>query len=219
MSYCQQCGTALMADAKFCGHCGTRVARTGESVAPALPGFQAAGPSPAAPQATETSTSKVNLVQVFVGPKYERYRQTWHSMAQRKGKLSWNWAAFFLNGYWAAYRKMYLASAIVLTTQVALMTLGGYMRWSDWKIALYTCFAPAVLGIYGNHAYLEHLKVKLKRLTQTTPASEWTRRTAAAGGTSWWAVLVAVALVGALLFTADWALESFQTPQGTRVIG
>jgi hypothetical protein len=207
-----------MADAKFCGHCGTRVARTGESVAPALPGVQAAGPSPAAPQATETSTSKVNLVQVFVGPKYEVYRQKWHSMAQRKSKQSWNWAAFFLNVYWLAYRKMYLMSAILLTMHVAWMAFGEYMQWSAWKIVLYSFFIPVWLGVYGNDFYLQHLKLKLKRLTQTAPASEWTRQAAAAGGTSRWAVLLAVALFIALAFTANWMLELFQTPQGTRVI-
>ena len=220
MSYCQQCGTALAVDARFCGHCGTRAAPSGEFVAQALPVTQAAAPSPVAPRAdpVQPPASKVNLVQVFVGPKYERYRQKWHGMAQRKSKQSWNWAAFFLNVYWLAYRKMYLMSAILLTVYVALVTFGEYMRWSEWKILLCSFSIPLVLGIYGNDAYLQHLKAKLKRLTQTTPASEWTRRAAAAGGTSWWAVLLAMTLVVALLFAANWALESVQTPQGSRVI-
>ena len=221
MSYCHHCGGALLAEAKFCGHCGTRAARSGESVAQALPVTQAAAPSPVAPHADplQPPASKVNLVQVFVGPKYERYRQKWHDMAQRKSKQSWNWAACLLNVYWLAYRKMYLISAILLTMHVALMAFGEYMQWSAWKIVLYSFFIPVWLGVYGNDFYLHHLKLKLKRLTQTTPASEWVRRAAAAGGTSRWAVLFALALGVAMTLTANWIVGSSQTPQGTRVIG
>ena len=114
---------------------------------------------------------------------------------------------------------MYLISAILLTMHVALMAFGEYMQWSAWKIVLYSFFIPVWLGVYGNDFYLQHLKLKLKRLTQTTPASEWVRRAAAAGGTSRWAVLFALALGVAMTLTANWIVGSSQTPQGTRVIG
>ena len=218
MSYCHHCGGALVADAKFCSSCGTRVDRVSAPVAQARPDAQAGVPLPTVPHAAEAPASKVNLVQVFVGPKYAHYREKWQSMAQRKSKQSWSWTALLFNVYWLAYRKMYLLSVTLLTMHVAWMAFGEYMQWSAWKIVLYSFFIPIWLGVYGNDFYLQHLKVKLKRVTETAPAPEWTRRAAAAGGTSWWAVLLTVALFIALALTANWLLESFQTPQGTRVI-
>lgn len=49
-----------------------------------------------------------------------RYISKFMKRKKKKGKLSWNWAAFFFAPYWFFYRKLYKAGAVFLALSVAL---------------------------------------------------------------------------------------------------
>src|ERR1700733_2644909 len=52
-------------------------------------------------------------IEAFVGRKSGYYLERWHDALEREGRAEgMNWAAFFLGGFWMAYRKMYRAAVI-----------------------------------------------------------------------------------------------------------
>ena len=75
-----------------------------------------------------------------------RYISKFMKRKKKKGKLSWNWAAFFFAPYWFFYRKLYKAGAVFLALSVALTLatasrvekiLPTYEKWLSVSSDLY----------------------------------------------------------------------------------
>ena len=104
----------------------------------------------------------------FVGPKWAVfYGSAWTRILIGKGRgPSFNWAAFFLAGFWLPYRKMYLNTAIFFGIVALEMMLEDMyfigIRGAAESPILVSFGVPlliaAICGAYGNRWYLSHAK-------------------------------------------------------------
>ena len=106
----------------------------------------------------------------FIGPKQtDLYLDVWTPMltGKRRG-ASFNWAAFFLAGFWLPYRKMYLDTVILygigflvlVLVDVHLISFRGAGE-PPILVSLsfpLTLLIAAICGAYGNRWYLSHAK-------------------------------------------------------------
>ncbi len=95
----------------------------------------------------------LDSTKTFVGANGTYYDERWRLMDWRRRRRNWNWAAALTFGGWLAYRRMYLAAALVVVYQGLLLALAlrGVMIWP-----LLAAEAALVLamGYYGNVLYM-----------------------------------------------------------------
>lgn len=110
----------------------------------------------------------------FVKSDYDYYIEA------AKKKHVWNWASFFFGGFWLAYRKMYLLTALY----VALLAFSFSIIGNSFNVVAVIVLS-IILGAYGNKVYLAfaHTKIKkvIRRHTDTTTQDN---RFSKIGGTS-----------------------------------
>lgn len=186
MAYCQQCGSALGMQAKFCGSCGASIESRAGSMATATPPFHA----PPVPPAYDPSDEVL-----FIGQNADYYRNKWKASEHGSG-LSWNWMSFILGLSWMAYRKMWLYAIIVLA---GIMLLGfiEYLLNVPEAFSWLTTFAIwLAFGLFGNHAYQKHVREKVRLIVATNPPDRVAAELSRQGGTNLWgAVAFTVGLV------------------------
>ena len=95
----------------------------------------------------------------FVGPNWgDYYYGALRRILTGKGTgASFNWAAFFLAGFWLPYRKMYLATVILWGVEFLMIILDADKTPGlvDFGVTL---LISAICGAYGNRWYLSHAK-------------------------------------------------------------
>jgi hypothetical protein len=90
------------------------------------------------------------LLRAFVGEKFDYYNKQWEK------ELTFNFAAFFLGGFWLLYRKMYLV--FFLTYFLLYGTATGYVL---------TAIAWIMLGLTANKIYYFHVAAKVNKIEET----------------------------------------------------
>ncbi|MDO4770184.1 MAG: GYF domain-containing protein [Brachymonas sp.] len=126
------------------------------------------------------SLSQADPLALFVGENYPFYARRWAESDQRfGGKLSWNWAAFFLGPIWLVYRKMYAHCAALLAASLALTALAQASGVSVEDILKWQMHAgPAIsflLGLFGNWLYRLHAQRKVRQIIEANGQSEQVR--------------------------------------------
>lgn len=117
---------------------------------------------------------------LFVGENYPFYARRWAESDQRfGGKLSWNWAAFFLGPIWLVYRKMYAHCAALLAASIVLTALAQALGASVEDILKWQMHAgPAIsflLGLFGNWLYRLHAQRKVRQIIEANGHPEQVR--------------------------------------------
>lgn len=188
--YCSKCGKEVVAEAAFCPACGTAVFTSAKS--------QLAQPSVQSAPAKDDEALKI-----FVGKNYEYYQHKWEIAEQKKGKQSWNWAAFLLAFSWMAYRKMYFYSWIFIGA-VGIETLCEYaFGLSDMLSNAITIGIAGPFGLLGNYWYKLHVEKTVKEITTTNTPEQAKIELARQGGTSIGAAIgFAVALLAMVILVA-----------------
>lgn len=116
-------------------------------------------------------TSKEEARKVFYGQSVAYYERYYNKLKETKKKISWNWAAFFLNVYWFFSRKMYAYGLLVMVWK-AMFTLVGYnlydnmtdarMRSLMVPWALMYILVDVVIGMFANYLYISHMESKIE---------------------------------------------------------
>lgn len=126
----------------------------------------------------------------FLGGDDEYYLPKFKKFVDRGNRFlfTWNWAAFFFQGGWLLYRKLYLWFAIAFL--LSLIPIFGVLFGIVWAMT-------------GNYLYFMKAAKAIKRIRSTVPAdSDLTQLIAKRGGVNVW-----VAIVGAIL----WVLGTVAT--------
>ncbi len=115
-------------------------------------------------------TSKEEARKVFFGQSIAYYERYYAKLQEKKKKISWNWAAFFLNVYWFFSRKMYAYGLLTMVCK-AMFTLVGYNLYDNvsdptmksfllpWAV-LYVA-VDVVIGMFANYLYISHMESKI----------------------------------------------------------
>lgn len=96
----------------------------------------------------------------FVGQtNTEYYFNHWKNNSDKNTFSSWNWASFFLGGYWLLYRKLY--AWFVGFTIVDFIGFTILDTFSPFISILFSLIMMILLGIFGNCIYIRHSKKKI----------------------------------------------------------
>ena len=137
-------------------------------------------------------------LRIAIGPRADYYLRRWREMDEKAGKVSWNWAACFLNVFWFAYRKMWAPMAVLGLIYVVTGPLLDPTNKTVFKFTVLTLIGLSfVTGAYGNALY----RARIERITSERAAvdgDEAKARLAARGGVSVPAVLGALVVLGVL---------------------
>ena len=138
---CSRCGTLNSPDKLFCEVCGTPLNREDKEENPDQPGgfqqfgngSQQAGPGfyqmPYNPYTTpfgglgadeEIEEIPVKDLALYVKENTHYFLPKFKEMSTRKKSASWNWAAFFLDGIYLLYRKVWSGGILVLVATLIL---------------------------------------------------------------------------------------------------
>ena len=112
--------------------------------------------------------SKEEALALFIGEQYTNY------YSYKFSDKTWNWAAFFGQWVWFAYRKMYrLATLVALSSLVMLLfNLSIFMSVEIDKpllfaIGVFTLFIPGVCASEGNRFYKRFCLQKVEQILAT----------------------------------------------------
>ena len=137
----------------------------------------------------------------LIGPRADYYLKRWALLDDGRGPaLGFNWAAFFGNGFWLLYRRMYRAfwlwvGGLFLMDLVLALAFPAMSTDVDGAITL---VIAVTFGKFGSYWYYRFVCRVWRRATAAgaTGAEELARR----GGTRWWPVIIALVIVGGLLY-------------------
>ncbi len=134
----------------------------------------------------------------FVGPtNTEHYFNHWKNNENKNTFSSWNWASFFLGGYWLLYRKLY--AWFVGVTIVDFLAVAILDNFSPLLAGLIPLIIMILLGIFGNCMYIRHSKKKILSLKKFFDKYGNTDEALKAnGGTTLVAPLVLLAAAGVI---------------------
>jgi hypothetical protein len=135
---------------------------------------------------TDAPASEERL-RAAIGPRADYYLRRWREMDERGKSVSWNWAACFLNLFWMAYRKMWLALVAFILANIAVSAVATAIPALNRYTMVLLVLLTFVTGSYGNAVY--------RRQIEKLAASEATiEQLRARGGTSPLALGIALAL-------------------------
>jgi uncharacterized membrane protein YkgB len=149
---------------------------------------------------------------LFVGQKYPYYADKWAAAEQKRGKQTWNWAAFFLGFGWMVYRKMYKYTAIFIAIVLAESYLEYLFDAPDSFTRAVTIAIAVTFGWQGNTLYKMHVDKKVQEITSTLPPEPAAKELASQGGTN-----LPIAIGSVVLFIAVILLIAFAiAPEATQ---
>jgi hypothetical protein len=100
-----------------------------------------------------------------IGANSDYYLRSWAAMDSTGSSTSWNWAAFLLNGFWLAYRKMwglmilYVALILAIVGAVGALLLTKTVEIEVAAALWALLIIPAAwLGLKGNALYRSHVQ-------------------------------------------------------------
>jgi hypothetical protein len=122
---------------------------------PATPGAAAAAPAAAwqPPGGPPMSGENEQRLREYVGPNSDYYLRKWGDMDRSRSSTSWNFAAFFLSGFWLAYRKMVLPALLLVGAFYASGVI-GMLHPGLGMLTNFGLFGAVIfLGLMGNKFY------------------------------------------------------------------
>ena len=210
--YCIKCGTKLPEEALYCIKCGFPVpealkqngrmeAQENEqwevTVLEQARNESQASENDGNPEHFHPAPGPPYEEREFIGSNAEFYLEKWAKTASPGSAVSWNWAAFFLSGYWLAYRKMYLN---VIIWFIVVAGLGGIMIATEFHHFFWTAIIELVLlcinvglGMYGNALYYRHMRKKIQKW-RDEPTLHSKTSLPELGGTGWIGVILLIVL-------------------------
>jgi hypothetical protein len=184
MLFCSQCGAQLPAEAAFCGECGEAVHRS----------------SPAQSFVQIPSIVSDETYRLFVGEKYEYYKEKWESARQKGNKISWNWPAFFLGPIWLVYRKMFIYFWIFAGVVIAEALFEIAFDFSSKIFDKLVFWGVSILfGTLGNYWYRLHAIKKMQEIIMTNTPEQTKLELVRQGGTSMGAAIAVIGVEAVLL--------------------
>jgi hypothetical protein len=132
------------------------------AAAAAAPAYPPAPPSPqagtyAAPgssgPAAPIDADHEQLARAYIGPNADYYLGKWRQIAANGKPNSWNWASFFLNAFWLAYRRMWMPALATLGAIFALQLAGLFIPALGKLTAALSLGVCAFIGWRGNALY------------------------------------------------------------------
>ena len=140
--------------------------------------------------------SKTDELKAFVGKNTDYYLNQWSDRS-----YNFNWAAFFLSGFWLAYRKMYWQVLVLLGATVVLslvlQALGITQAWIPSLVIGLVC------GTYGDRWYHNHaLRVVRKFRLKEPRTDERIMLLAKRGGVSQ-ILVIAVIVIAVIVITSQ----------------
>jgi len=119
-----------------------------------------------------TSEEIQNYIALFVGEKFNSYyKKVWENKYDKEWFLSFNIPAFFLNGLWFLYRKMYIEGIIFNVVSGffgGIIYMSFYSYFSDIfaiNVLYLFCLCSCVItGFLGNYLYLRNVKINISKL-------------------------------------------------------
>lgn len=177
---------------------------------PPSPSSRSAPPQDRPP--AEAAPERDEDLKAVVGANADYYLRSWRPVLAGETTLAgFNRAAFFLGGFWLAYRRMYLGAVLfygVLVAEVALelLVFCGILglRQPPALLGMAVGFLTAVAcGGFANGWYLSHVrKVIARTRAERLPPAEYRQALAARGGTDFLGAVgvVALCLLAAALF-------------------
>ena len=115
-------------------------------------------------------SSKEEARKVFFGQNNLFYERYYKRFREQKKKVSWNWAAFFLNVYWFFSRKMYAYGLLSMVCKGMLTIVGVSLYDNMANDSLNSLLIPwAVIyllvdigiGMFANYLYISHMESKI----------------------------------------------------------
>jgi len=108
-------------------------------------------------------------LRAFVAQNADYYLGKWRQISASGKPNSWNWAAFFLNAFWLAYRKMWTpalaAAGAILLVQLAGLFVRELQSLSS-GLVLGVC---AWVGWRGNSLYRAHADQTVAQVSAMNP--------------------------------------------------
>jgi hypothetical protein len=114
-----------------------------------------------------------NYIALFVGEKFNTYyKKVWENKYDKEWFLSFNIPAFFLNGLWFFYRKMYIEGIICNAVIIFFgnIVFKPFYRYfpnifsaNVLQLFLYL-FSSVIFGFLGNYLYLRNVKINISKL-------------------------------------------------------
>lgn len=135
------------------------------------------------------------VIKKYIQENVDYYLNKWKLMELKNSKISWNWAGFFLVGFWMLYRKMYLYFFILLLTYIVfniIFSIGIYYSsiFTIFSALLTFVIIPIFVGLFGNYLYAKDVYRKLKSFKSiSTEEKDLERIALLKGGISWVAPL------------------------------
>lgn len=126
---CPNCGNISSSVTIFCPYCGYQFGHSGPQGASGAGGmpFGYAGriidPMGGVDPRTDIDGVPAAELMPFVAVNTQRYIPKFADMSAKGKVLSWNWAAFFLRGFWLIYRKCYKEGIAALVLMIAASLL------------------------------------------------------------------------------------------------
>ena len=146
-----------------------------------------------------------------IGPRADYYLRHWRAMDEMGKGYDWNWAACFLNAYWMAYRKMWLALVLFILANIAVSLVGTVIPKLDKYSFVLMILLTFVTGSYGNRFYRRQTE---RLAARDIPAEQLAR----SGGTSPIALIVALVLTAAIVaLAAKPVLQQIQAQRAARL--
>ena len=167
-------------------------------------------------------TKPTGLYEAAIGEKNQDYYVTKFEDFDHRGTglmASWNWAAFFLTGFWALYRKMYgwffawWAVGTVLTVYSKVQNSQIHQILGIVVGVLWVAFS-----LYANSLYHRKVKSRIAAAQKSnSDASRVSRRLSTSGGVHTWVPIVfgGIPVIGIVAAVALPAYQDYAKPKAS----
>lgn len=148
--FCSACGTKNTSISSFCSNCGSELVSNKQNI-----DYKKDNSNIQSNVIRNTNNySESDDIMKFVEKNTQFYQNKFDTITKTGSKITWNWAAFFLNIYWLLYRKMYLQAGGLFLITIIL----NCIPYIGWLVSIGVTIA---FGMYANSIYLDHIQKKL----------------------------------------------------------
>ena len=165
--YCRKCGNKLGNGERFCTRCGTKVEENAINNTPQMFMYNDINKN------INNSISDGELIRAYIGSKENKM---YYKAISKKGFNIW---AYLFGGLYYAYRKLFIASLIIITINILII----YVLKLNYLLAFVNIlYASLFYKIYGSH--IEKQVDKIKKENPNSTGDELIRKCSKKGGIS-----------------------------------
>lgn len=165
--YCRKCGNKLGNGERFCTRCGTKVEENAINNTPQMFMYNDINKN------INNSISDGELIRAYIGSKESKM---YYKAISKKGFNIW---AYLFGGLYYAYRKLFIASLIIITINILII----YVLKLNYLLAFVNIlYASLFYKIYGSH--IEKQVDKIKKENPNSTGDELIRKCSKKGGIS-----------------------------------